>query len=178
MSKAPPSNDDDPLAERLLLGRVIAAIRDQQGLTQLQAAERAKPPMTAQNWGMHETGKVAGIEKKVVLKRIADALGVTIQDIEITRDRLADYPTAADVARSRMRTISHGLADANAPGRFGDGQQSAVFPLSEGGQAVLTFPATLSDVGYRELAAYLSVFFSTRRPGVQPHPRGRLTRTT
>lgn len=161
MATTPPS--DDPKAERLALGQAIALLREQQGLTQQEAADRSSPVMTAQYWGMHETGKVAGIEKRHVLQKLANALGVSVEDITLARARVSEFVAPADVARSRLKAVAHGLGD-NGGRRFDAETETFVIPLSEG-QASLVFPANLSDAGLRELAAYLTLFLQTRTQG-------------
>ena len=157
MSKAP-SNDDDE-QERLILGRAIANLREAKGLSQATAADRATPPMTPQNWGNHETGKVAQLERTNVLRRVAEAIGVTLEDIELERQRVAEGG-GSPKSQARLRAVAGGVGEGPAR-RFETNRRSAVFPLLEG-DAVLSFPQDLSPAGYRELADYLSVFLRSQ----------------
>ncbi len=134
-------------------------------MTQQQAADNAQPRMTAQNWGMHETGVVAGIEKRAVLRRIAGALGATIEDIEAERRRI-EVEGGAPAPANRLRALAGGLAET--PRRFEpQGVRRAEFPLSEG-QAVLIFPEAMTPDMYRELADYLRVFLRTHGQDLTP----------
>lgn len=72
---AQPNDDDD--AELLLLGRALAYLRREAGLSQPQAAERIGT--SAQNYGKYENGKAPTLHRRDVQRRLAEAVNADIE---------------------------------------------------------------------------------------------------
>lgn len=71
--------DDD---EARLLGRALGVLRHSKGWSQAQAAEAfGEAGITAQGWGLYESGKRPGIFRPEVQRKLTAALGMTRDDL-------------------------------------------------------------------------------------------------
>lgn len=148
--------DDDALR----VGRAVARLRERVGVTQA-AAGAAYPDkeegITSQYWAMIENGKVPGVFKPAMQRKILDALNaasgtgepLTSEDLE--RELTAAGPEAsmARLARELGRPLP---SDAE---RF---EFSTV-----DGPVVLTMPGHLSPEGFKDLEAFVAVFLQRKR---------------
>lgn len=82
---AQPNDDDD--AELKLLGRTLAYLRREAGLTQAQVAERLDT--STQNYGKYENAKAPTLYRQDVQRNLAAALGVDLETFLMVRARLA-----------------------------------------------------------------------------------------
>jgi len=73
--------------EMELWGRALAALRNQSGLTQAAAGERFG--ISAQAFGKYETGKAKAIFHPETQRKLADAIGVSVAQLQRERDKLA-----------------------------------------------------------------------------------------
>lgn len=73
--------------EAALLGRALANLRQQQGLSQPDAAENFGVTSAA-NWSKYELGKAPTIFRPEVQRRLAAAIGVSVEDLMIEVARL------------------------------------------------------------------------------------------
>lgn len=74
-----PRFESDSDARRL--GEALAALRQERGLSQAQAGERAG--MTSQGWGLYEAGKRPGLFRPDVQRRMTTALDSTPEDLAL-----------------------------------------------------------------------------------------------
>lgn len=74
-----PRFESDSDARRL--GEALAALRQERGLSQAQAGERAG--MTSQGWGLYESGKRPGLFRPDVQRRMTAALDSTPEDLAL-----------------------------------------------------------------------------------------------
>lgn len=147
--------------EQFRVGQAIARLRERAGLTQAQAAAAIEDnggSMSPQYWGMHENGQVAGIFRPNAQRKLLDAIGCTLEDLE------AELASGEHTSR-RMGRMARELSPGPDARRLAlDAEQrTATFPLSEG-NVTLTFPSDLSPAGYKELKAYLELFLATLAP--------------
>ncbi len=146
-------------AERKLLGRALALLRDREGLTQAEAAERfakviGKDDFTPQAWGQYEAGKPKRMFYPEVQAQLAEVVGSTVEELLDERDRLREIAEISPVqervgVREPVRLFE---SSSKASAR-----QQAIFPLPEG-DIVLSYPAVLSEQSKRDLADYLKIF--------------------
>ncbi len=82
-------------AERRLLGRALAMLRARAQLSQEAAGDAFGT--TGQNWQKYEAGKAPGVFQPSVQRRLTQAVGATVGDLMLVRDRLAqaDGPVAS-----------------------------------------------------------------------------------
>lgn len=79
----------DPIHdEGLALGRALKVLRARSGLSQQEAGRRFG--VSGQAWGLYENGRAASIFHPAVQRRLADALGVTVADLQAERARLSE----------------------------------------------------------------------------------------
>lgn len=151
--------------ETMRLGRAIEALRRRLKLTQEQAGAAAEPQMTSQYWGMHETGRVPGIFKPAVQRKIIAALNAA-SGIEppLTLDDLAGAIDES-VATERLTRMARELQPVASPaGDRGPGPETleAIFPTRDG-RVVVRYPARLTAGGANDLETYLTAFLATLR---------------
>lgn len=79
-------NDDDDDAELMLLGRALAYLRREAGLSQPQAAD--KIGTTAQNYGKYENGKASTLHRRDVQRRLASAVGADLETLNMVVAKL------------------------------------------------------------------------------------------
>jgi transcriptional regulator with XRE-family HTH domain len=101
---------DEDREERRLLGRALALLRGEAGLTQEMAGEAFGG--SGQNWQKYEAGRAPGVFRPAIQRRLAAALGVTTTDLMLARARVL----AADEALRRGGPPGFGESDAAAPG--------------------------------------------------------------
>ena len=88
------TTDRDDDQEARLWGRALSVLRHGKGLSQAQAAEAfGEGGISAQGWGLYESGKRPGIFRPEVQRKLAKALGVTPADLLEAR-RALDGPAA------------------------------------------------------------------------------------
>ena len=97
---------DEDAEERRLLGRALALLRTEAGLTQEAAGEAFGG--SAQNWQKYEAGRAPGVFRPAIQRRLAGALGSVVADLMQARSRVL----AADEALSAGR--AWGLAESGA----------------------------------------------------------------
>lgn len=149
--------------EVMQLASAIKALRDALDVTQEHAAECADPPMTSQYWGMHETGKVPGIFKPAVQRKLLDALSkaaelaepLTLDDLE--RAMRGEGPGAPEPA-GRLARLAHELGPRPDPSK-----RRSVFSLSDG-DVVIEIPSALTPAGFKQLKGYLAIFLEAANP--------------
>lgn len=147
-SLAPPQT---PSEQARALGRALRALRDHQGLTQQEAADRYG--VSRNSWIAYENGERQLILRSDIQTRLAVALNCEREELMLQLAALTPI---------RQRPGVAGLGEvANRPFDLGPDRQQAVFPLAEG-EVVMTFPADLSPAGVAELAQYLALFLKAR----------------
>lgn len=154
MAKATEISDDV-----LRMARAVKGLRERYNVTQRQVADAHVDEISFQYVGMNEQGKVPGIVKPATQRKLLDAISKAANlSSPLTLDDLA---AAAD----------GGLADGG-PGRAlraaaslrsAMPERQAVFPTSEG-DVVFSYPADMTQEGFRELEAYFAVFVSVNAP--------------
>lgn len=152
-----PKVDED--ARRL--GRALARLRERVGVTQQQAGEAygEGEGITSQYWAMHENGKVPGIFKPAVQRKVIEALNrASGAEPPLTIEDLEREISAQGGPDSRMARIARELG-ATAPH---DGGERFEFMTSDG-PVVLNLPARLTSGGFEDLEAFLAVFLQRRR---------------
>lgn len=83
------ANDDDDQVETKLLADALALVRTRKGLSQSTAGEAfGDGGISPQGWGLYEAGKRPGIMRPSVQAKLANALGVTVDELLEERDRL------------------------------------------------------------------------------------------
>lgn len=165
---SPDTTDDDTRQ----LGGALRTLRDSLGLTQGQAGDAAEPVMTAQYWGMHETGKVPGIFKPSVQRKLIEALNKASEKDRATTGRppltVGDLQAALDAPpppAGRMARLARELGGVAEPGAAYDASGAeAVFPTRDGA-VVIRLPAAMTPEGFKDLEAYFAVFMQTKRGG-------------
>ena len=96
---------DEDAEERRLLGRAVALLRTEAGLTQERAGEAFGG--SGQNWQKYEAGKAPGVFRPSIQRRLAAALGASVTDLLMARERVL----AADDA---LRGSPGGVAEPGA----------------------------------------------------------------
>lgn len=76
-----------------MLGRALAFLRAEAGLTQERAGEAFGA--SGQNWQKYEAGKAPSIFQPGVQRRLTSAIGVTVEDLMLARERLQQEGGAA-----------------------------------------------------------------------------------
>lgn len=137
-----------PADEARVFGRALKALRERQGLTQQEAADRMGVTKTA--WQNYEAGRPV-ILRTDMQARLTEALG-------LDRSELVFQAVALTPPDSRPALSSGPEPTGRAPG-----VAQAVFPLREG-PVTLSFPTELSAESFAQLEAYLTTFLSARRP--------------
>lgn len=88
---------DDLSAEQRLLGRALAYLRKEAGLSQAQAGEKIHT--SGQNWAKYETGNAPSITQVDTQRRLAAAVGTDVETWMMVRARLEGArPLQADRA--------------------------------------------------------------------------------
>jgi transcriptional regulator with XRE-family HTH domain len=114
------SEGGDNAQEQALLGLALAALRERSGMTQLEAAEAARPKMTSQNWGLYEAGQAKGILTPDVQTRLAAALGAERTDLLEQRQRVERFgPPRSRTRVARRAGLGAGEGVGEASARFG-----------------------------------------------------------
>lgn len=75
----PMTVEDDDQAELKLLGRALASLRLSRGVSQAAAGEAFGT--SGQGWGKYENGKAPSLFKPRVQKRLAEAIGATLEEL-------------------------------------------------------------------------------------------------
>lgn len=120
-----------------MLGRALALLRTEAGLTQERAGEAFGG--SGQNWQKYEAGKAPGVFRPSVQRRLAAALGASVSDLLLSRERVL----AADDA---LRGGPAGMAEPDtaplAPedGAGADRSRARLAALCAGRNATLQMP--------------------------------------
>ncbi len=102
------ANDLDDDADAKRWGRALAWVREKRaGKTQQQAAT-AMGIESAQGYAKYEAGRIASIWKPDTRRRLAEALGVTVEELQDAYDRADEFPAPAPM-------IMRGFAEPTTP---------------------------------------------------------------
>lgn len=78
---------DEDRTEQKLLGRALAMLRVRAQMT--QEAAGAAFGASGQNWQKYESGRAPGVFRPAVQRRLARAVGATVEDLWLAREHLA-----------------------------------------------------------------------------------------
>lgn len=109
-------DDVDDAEEQRLLGRALALLRAEAGLSQEAAGEAFGA--SGQNWQKYEAGKAPSIFRPAVQRRLAGALGATVHDLRQALQRVlaADQAFQPPPSRGPQGVAEPAGPDLYAPG--------------------------------------------------------------
>lgn len=160
--------------ESVRVGRAFLILRSRLGLTQQQVADAASPPMSKQHYGMHETGRVPGIFRPGVQRRLIDALNaaappgsapLTLDDIVAVLADGGEAPSSRMVRIAREVGLDRAVAERPADPAAAQGE--ATFPTSDG-PVRFQYPDRLTAEGLADLEAYFATFLAAARRRIAP----------
>lgn len=153
---------DENEQELDLLARALKVMREEAGLTQEEAGQRAEPRLSKQAWGLHENRRAKQLLTPGIQSRLAAALGGTREDLLLIKDRIASMGSA-------YRPVPKAVRDLADRGREFEGalaMRQAQFPTRDG-DVILSYPRDLTPEGLNDLESYFTLFIATARGRVR-----------
>lgn len=145
--------------DMLRVGKAVRALRESRKLTQEQSAAAVRPNgWTSQYWGMIETGRVPGVFKPAMQRKLIEALNDAAPGLPALTPEDLDAAMDADPQEARLARMARELQ----PDRASAGQAEFSFPTRDG-YVSLRYPERMTAGGLDDLETFLGAFLATLR---------------
>ncbi len=103
---------DEDRVEQRLLGRALAQLRVRAQMT--QEAAGAAFGVSGQNWQKYESGRAPGVFRPSIQRRLARAVGASVEDLWLARDQVAGSDARLQPAQPAAAPLAQGVAETGA----------------------------------------------------------------